>query len=231
MNYLKIYNDLVAHRKQNPAKGYTENHHIVMRSMGGSDTADNLVRLTGREHWVAHLLLYKIHRNSQTIHACNMMAMRCEERGIAYIKNSRTYEKIRIQHAKLISDRHKILQKGEGNSQYGTKWICNLDLKQNKKISKDDSIPIGWITGRNKWNPKPKKQKKARLLSGKTLKQQALHERQTKTYLIDNLVFFGLKEVCNYYNLSHPAVLYRIKSLNFPSWRIKSGSESSGEDT
>ena len=151
MNYLKIYNDLIAHRKQNPAKGYTENHHIVMRSMGGSDTDDNLVRLTGREHWIAHLLLYKIHRNSKSIYACNMMAMRCEERGIAYIKNSRAYEFVRKQHAKLTSERHKITHKGEGNSQYGTRWICNIELKKNQKISKNEPIPNDWIIGRNKW--------------------------------------------------------------------------------
>jgi hypothetical protein len=151
MNYSKIYNALVAYRKQSPADGYTENHHIVMRSMGGSDTKDNLVRLTGREHWIAHLLLYKIHRNSQSIHACNMMSMRCEERGIAYVKNSRVYEFIRIQHAKFMSDKNKASHKGEGNSQYGTCWICNIEKKQNKKISKDNPIPDGWIFGRNKW--------------------------------------------------------------------------------
>lgn len=152
MDYLKLYNDLVAHRKQNPVKGYTENHHIVMRSMGGSDTDDNLVSLTGREHWIAHLLLYKIHRNSQTVHACNMMAMRCEERGIAYIKNSRAYEFVRKQHAKLTSERNKISHKGESNSQYDTRWICNIQIKQNKKIHKNEYIPDGWVLGKNKWN-------------------------------------------------------------------------------
>lgn len=37
---------------------------------------------------------------------------------------------------------------GDKNSQYGTMWICNLDLQINKKISKYEQIPDGWIKGR-----------------------------------------------------------------------------------
>lgn len=37
-------------------------------------------------------------------------------------------------------------QKGEKNSQFGTCWITNG--KENKKIKKDEQIPIGWSKGR-----------------------------------------------------------------------------------
>lgn len=152
MNYQNIYESLIAKRQKNPATGYTERHHILPKSLGGSDDPSNLVVLTGREHWVAHLLLYKIHRNSQMLFACNMMAMKCEERGIAYIKSSRLYEAIRIEHSKRIGQWTS--KKGRANSQYGTMWICNIELKENKKISKDSDIPEGWIKGRNKWKRK-----------------------------------------------------------------------------
>jgi hypothetical protein len=151
MNYNKIYKSLVSHRKQYLATGYTENHHIIMRSMGGDNSDANLVSLTGREHWIAHLLLHKIHRNSQTAFACNMMAMRCEERGIPFVKNSRMYEHIRKLSTKFVGDKNKITHIGEGNSQYGSVWICNVILQINKKISKYESIPDGWMLGRNKW--------------------------------------------------------------------------------
>lgn len=39
---------------------YTEKHHIIPKSLGGNDAKDNLVRLTGKEHFVAHLLLTKM---------------------------------------------------------------------------------------------------------------------------------------------------------------------------
>lgn len=152
MNYNKIYENLIQKRKDDPiTSGYKENHHILPRSIGGTDDKENLVFLTGREHWIAHLLLHKIHKLPQTAHACNMMAMRCEERGIAYIKNSRLYELIRIEHAKLVSKSGK-KRVGRKNGSYGTMWICNLKTKKNKKIKKDGKIPDGWIKGRNKWN-------------------------------------------------------------------------------
>jgi len=37
--------------------------------------------------------------------------------------------------------------KGEKNSQYGTILIHNLDLRQTKRIKKDDTIPVGWNKG------------------------------------------------------------------------------------
>ena len=43
-------------------------------------------------------------------------------------------------------------QQGINNSQYGTKWIHNLELKISKKIKKDENIPDGWILGRKMFN-------------------------------------------------------------------------------
>ena len=157
MNYQKIYNNLVLKRQQEPATGYTEKHHIVMRSMGGPDDPSNLVVLTGREHWIAHLLLHKIHRNQRTACACHMMAMNCEERGIPKIKTSRAYEYIRKEHAKYVSRMTKVTQKGKRNSQYGTTWISKPTSKENKKWPKDTPIPFGWLKGRNTWNKNIKK--------------------------------------------------------------------------
>ena len=38
-------------------------------------------------------------------------------------------------------------QQGKKNSQYGTILIHNLDLRQTKRIKKDDTIPVGWNKG------------------------------------------------------------------------------------
>ena len=45
-----------------------------------------------------------------------------------------------------IGKSNSIKQKGENNSQFGTCWITNE--KENKKIKKEDVIPIGWRLGR-----------------------------------------------------------------------------------
>ena len=52
---------------------------------------------------------------------------------------------------KKIGSKTSILQSGEGNSQFGTMWIHNLELKENKKIKKDEFSSWeqeGWIKGR-----------------------------------------------------------------------------------
>jgi len=35
--------------------GYTEKHHIIPKSFGGSNKQNNLVRLTPKEHFIAHI--------------------------------------------------------------------------------------------------------------------------------------------------------------------------------
>jgi hypothetical protein len=49
---------------------------------------------------------------------------------------------------KKISEKNAVYQKGEGNSQFGTRWIHSLNLKQCKKIKKNDPLPDGWKEGR-----------------------------------------------------------------------------------
>ena len=67
MNYEKHYNLLITKRgkQQKPKQGYYERHHIVPKSMGGDDSQENLVYLTAREHYMAHWMLWKLHRNRQ----------------------------------------------------------------------------------------------------------------------------------------------------------------------
>lgn len=59
VNYYKIYNELVA-RARTRGVG-DEGHHIVPRCMGGTDDQDNVVMLTFKEHYIAHLLLDKLY--------------------------------------------------------------------------------------------------------------------------------------------------------------------------
>lgn len=61
--YTNWYNTLITRAKaRNTTIGYIEKHHIIPRSLGGLDVSDNLVSLTAREHYIAHLLLTKMTR-------------------------------------------------------------------------------------------------------------------------------------------------------------------------
>jgi hypothetical protein len=45
--------------KGQSVNGYCEVHHIVPRSLGGSNDKDNLISLTPRQHYIAHWMLWK----------------------------------------------------------------------------------------------------------------------------------------------------------------------------
>lgn len=63
MKYHRWYDQLIDRaRSREIPSCYTEVHHIVPRSLGGSDAPENLVRLTYREHFIAHWLLTKLQR-------------------------------------------------------------------------------------------------------------------------------------------------------------------------
>jgi hypothetical protein len=63
MDYIKLYNRLCISRKllnrSKKESTYYEAHHIQPRSLGGNNSKLNIVLLTPKEHYIAHLLLYK----------------------------------------------------------------------------------------------------------------------------------------------------------------------------
>lgn len=64
MNYAEMYKKLINTARERPKPDvYTERHHVIPKSLGGSNSVDNLVYLTAEEHFLAHLFLYQIHGN------------------------------------------------------------------------------------------------------------------------------------------------------------------------
>lgn len=60
--YTRIYHSIIerARHRSLPKSVYVESHHIIPRSLGGSDEINNLVKLTYKEHRVCHKLLVKM---------------------------------------------------------------------------------------------------------------------------------------------------------------------------
>lgn len=71
MNYQKIHDQIIERAKsENRQKGcgvYYERHHIVPKCMNGTDDDENLVLLTGREHFIIHKLLCEIYPNNRKL--------------------------------------------------------------------------------------------------------------------------------------------------------------------
>lgn len=103
MNYKIIYQNLIQNRKlKGIITGYKEKHHIIPKSFGGSNDSSNLIYLTAREHFIAHLLLARIYPNSGMVHAAYKMA--CLFRNNKKVKiTNRIYETLREKHAYRVS--------------------------------------------------------------------------------------------------------------------------------
>lgn len=116
MNYLSIYNMLVEKRKNSPiVEGYSEMHHILPKCLGGDDSKDNFVRLTAREHFIAHQLLYKHYRTPALAHAWFCM-LRCDANQKRNF-TSRQHEAAKKAHIETL----KVTMVGENNPFYGKK--------------------------------------------------------------------------------------------------------------
>lgn len=111
--YTRYYYALVEYRKATPASDqYTEKHHIIPKSLGGSNDADNIVVLTGREHYVAHRLLCKMTEgvsNQKMWLALHRMI----HGKLSPAVNSREYSYFREQWSRLASEHHPSKQ-GDG---------------------------------------------------------------------------------------------------------------------
>lgn len=97
--YTRIYNTIIERAKSRSLSCYTEKHHIIPRSLGGSDNDENLVSLTAREHLICHLLLTKITQGQyreKMLYAVQSMTMKSRTTKHRCTKiNSRIYESIK----------------------------------------------------------------------------------------------------------------------------------------
>ena len=118
MDYEKTYNKLIAAARTQQLDGYYETHHIVPRAEGGSDDKTNLVNLTARQHYIAHLLLAKIYDDCAMHCAIIAMGMKTKSMGRDFRFNSRLYEKMKLKRASLMSKKMKGRRRTEAFKQH-----------------------------------------------------------------------------------------------------------------
>lgn len=110
--YTSIYYKIInrANTRILPKDTYNERHHIIPKSLGGSNEKNNLVRLTGREHLICHLLLIRMTTGIHKAHMVNAAwAMaNLENKGQNRVRlSSRQYATLREQFSKTHSKRMK----------------------------------------------------------------------------------------------------------------------------
>lgn len=108
MDYKRIHDAIIEHAKsqhRDKKYAYYERHHIIPKSLGGSNSKENLILLTAREHFIIHKILFILARNTN-----EKVKMASALKRFLYSKQhekynicSRQYEHIKIQHAKYVS--------------------------------------------------------------------------------------------------------------------------------
>ncbi len=147
MDYQKHYNNLIDRARDRELECYTESHHVIPRCMGGDDSKTNLVNLTAEEHYIAHLLLVKIHPEH---HGLVWAAIQMTGHPSGQRSSNKMYGWLRRKYQSIAK-----AGTGEKNGATGTMWINKIGTTENRKIRKDEHIPEGWEKGR-KIRTKPK---------------------------------------------------------------------------
>ena len=93
-----------AKRKWEPFK--YEEHHILPRCLGGTDSKENLVLLTIREHFKAHVLLSEAYPDNEKLAAACIRMIRGWQ-GQHLKVSEEQFEVLRVKAARFISKVHK----------------------------------------------------------------------------------------------------------------------------
>lgn len=153
--YTKWYYLIIDRARNRTLTTYAENHHIIPRSLNGTDDSTNLVLLTAREHYIVHVLLTRM-VTGVAVHkmykAAWMMACRTlKDRD--YKVNSRIYERLRIEHSNSNSreERRKKISESMKRHHAANPWTDEMKAAARERALKN--------LEKSGWKPKDKERK------------------------------------------------------------------------
>jgi 5-methylcytosine-specific restriction endonuclease McrA len=141
--YTKWYFNIIFNAQNRDISCYAENHHIIPKSLGGSNKKENLVKLTAREHFICHWLLTKMVNHTkykyQMWNAFSCMLYRETAEQVRYKVTGRIFENIKKEGSLIKS----IKFSGEGNPRYGVRGkdhpsfgkLASSETKQKQSIA------------------------------------------------------------------------------------------------
>jgi hypothetical protein len=192
--YTTWYNTIINHAKLRQSKigEYTENHHIIPKSLGGDDSKSNLVNLTAREHFICHLLLIKMVNGDnkyRMLKASTMMAVRIGPGQQRYKVTNRIYEILKqsVEVPQEVKLKMGIAQKNRFKDIPGTFLGKHHSLETRKKMSTSASKPKSL-----EWKASASKNRKGKSAPNKGIS----HTEETKQKISESVKgekngFFG----------------------------------------
>lgn len=144
MNYEKIYYDLMNKRKVNKLtknSQYCERHHIIPKSLGGSNSSNNLVNLTPKEHFIAHRFLERFTRIK---YGKNSKEYKSMAQALWFMIHDKKYPMIKMTSKEYaaIRTRYALSISGKNNRWFGITGSASKSYgrKHSKESNKANSI-------------------------------------------------------------------------------------------
>ena len=169
--YYHLYYRIIEKAKNRilPLESYREKHHIIPKSLGGTDDKSNLVELTYKEHRLCHkllikfttgknkykmayaLLFFKVDEKTK-INLTQYLSMYRKQFNIItdgvidkwWLKGEKLPEGFKMGFSQVTIKKH-----GDGNK--GKKWVTNGLLS---KQPKNGELPEGWYYGQAEYQKK-----------------------------------------------------------------------------
>lgn len=199
--YTIWYYNIVNRGKERNISIYTEKHHIIPKSLGGSNESSNLVKLTPREHYICHLLLVKMTtglskaKMTHAVVAYATWTTNNHKRNV--VVNSRTIDMLKKSRAIFMTE--------------------EMNKPENKLRSS--------LGAKKVWsNPEHRKQQSIRrkLLwqNSAYLEKMSRRTPTTKKVMIENKIFDSLREAAVSLNLDPSTISKRCSSTHkkFANW-------------
>ena len=136
--YTKWYFNIIKKRQTSTIQNeYVEKHHIVPKSLGGSNKKDNIVALTAREHYICHLLLTKMFSNEskRNMHYAFLSMHRKKDGMERYKPNSYVYSIIRKNISRVPSDETRLRMSISGKKREPASEQTRKKLSESTKAS------------------------------------------------------------------------------------------------
>lgn len=152
--YYNIINAAVSRGSQTD---YTEKHHIIPRSLGGTNSLSNLAKLTAKEHFICHRLLTKmVYEDTAKIkmhNAAFQMTVKSSNQQ-RYKITSRTYEVLkRNKSAAMVGNTHGQRSMSEETKRKISEAKKGKSVNKGKKISDEQKEKLSIaLKGRTPWN-------------------------------------------------------------------------------
>lgn len=151
--YSKMYYKIIKYYRENPlTEGYFERHHIIPKSLGGSNDQSNIVVLTAKAHFVCHHLLTKMTSGQDKIKMVHAFWRMIHAPQHSQPITAKVYQVIKEQRAKTLSKE----MLGKNNRFYGKKHSVNskklMSQRAKERVEKYGAPKGGWKVGNKPWN-------------------------------------------------------------------------------